>query len=101
MEQKFEGSPRAEITLQGRRVTRSEVTHDWGLLLQWEVRRDNQVVATVPARASTTYEHPEATPGAYEIVLQMWKYINYQKNAQGEFTASRFIEISNKVNYTI
>jgi hypothetical protein len=101
MEQKYEGSPRAELRLQGRRVTRTEVTHDWGLQLLWEIRRNNQVVATAPARADVSYEHPDMTPGAYEIVLQMWKYIDYRKNAQGEFIASRFIEISNKVSYTI
>jgi len=30
MEQRCEGTPRAEIRLEGRRVTRSEVTNDWG-----------------------------------------------------------------------
>src|SRR3954463_5715265 len=72
MEQKFEGSPRAEIRLEGRRVLRSDVTNDWGSGLQWQIRRNGQVIATPPARAESSYEHPEATPGTYEIVLQMW-----------------------------
>ena len=101
MEQKFEGSPRAMIHLQGRRVQRTEVYNDWGSRLQWEVRRNGQVIATVPARAEASYQHPEATPGNYEIILQMWKYVNYRKNPQGEFVDSRFVNISNAVSYTI
>ena len=101
MEQRFEGNPRAEIRLEGRRVTRGDVTNDWGLLLQWEVRRDGRVIATRPARAEASYEHPETTPGRYEIVLQMWKYIDYRKRPDGEFVNSRFVDISNRVSYTI
>lgn len=101
MEQKFEGSPSAEIRLDGRRVTRGPVSNDWGLLLRWEVRRDGKVIATPPARAEISYEHPEATPGSYEIVLQMWKYIDYRKKPDGEFVNSKFIEISNKVTYKV
>jgi hypothetical protein len=101
MEQRFETAPRAEIRLQGRRVTRGDVTGDWGLRLQWEIRRNGQVIATRPARADTSYEHSEATPGNYEIVLQMWKYIDYRKNPAGEFLNSRYVDISNKVSYTI
>lgn len=101
MEQKFEGSPRAMIYLQGRRVHRTEVFNDWGLRLQWEIRRNGQVIATIPARADANYEHADAAPGNYEIVLQSWKYVNYRKNPQGEFVDSRFIDISNKVTYTV
>jgi hypothetical protein len=101
MDQKLEGSPRAEIRLEGRSVVRSEVTHDWGLRLQWEIRRNGQVIATPPARAELKYEHPDAGPGKYEIVLQMWKYIDYRKGTNGEFVNSRFVDISNKVSYTI
>ena len=101
MEQRCEGTPRAEIRLEGRRVTRGEVTNDWGLRLQWQIRRNGQVVATPPARAALSYEHTDTAPGTYEIVLQMWKYIDYRKNASGEFINSRFIDISNKVSYTI
>ncbi len=68
-------TPKAEIRLEGRKVIRGDVTNDWGLRLQWEVRRDGKVVATPAARAETSYEHPDATPGKYEIVLQMWKYV--------------------------
>lgn len=101
MEQRFDGNPRAEIRLEGRRLTRTEVTHDWGLRLQWEIRRNGQVVATPNARLDVNYEHTDTTPGNYEVVLQMWKYIDYRKNPQGEFIASRFQDISNKVSYTI
>lgn len=101
MEQKFETAPQAEIRLEGRKVVRSDVVNDWGLRLQWEVRRDGQVLATPPARADQSYEHPDTTPGKYEIVLQTWKYVDYKKNPAGEFINSKFIEISNKVSYVI
>lgn len=101
MEQKCEGTPVAEIQLDGRRVTRSDVTNDWGLRLQWQVTRDGAVVATPPARADRSYEHPETMPGKYEIVLQMWKYVDYKKDAKGEFTNSKYVDISNKVSYEI
>jgi hypothetical protein len=101
MEQKFDTPPRAEIRLEGRRVTRGDVVGDWGLRLQWEVRRDGKVIATPNARPDLSYEHSDTTPGKYEIVLQTWKYVNYKKGADGEFTDSKYIEISNKVSYTI
>lgn len=102
MEQKFDGTPpRAEIRLEGRRVIRGDVTGDWGLRLQWQVRRNGQVIATPLARAETSYEHTDQTPGNYEIVLQMWKYVDYRKDPQGEFLNSRYIDVSNKVSYTI
>lgn len=101
MEQKFEGTPQAEIRLEGRKVIRGDVTNDWGSRLQWEIKRDGKVVATPPARAEIAYEHADATPGDYEIVLQMFKYVNYAKDKDGEFTASKYVEVSNKVNYKI
>ena len=101
MDQKYEGSPQAQIRLEGRRAVRGEVTDDWGLRLQWEVRRDGQVIATPPARAEMSYEHADASPGRYEIVLQMWKYVDYLKTPAGEFTNSKFVDISNKVTYTV
>jgi hypothetical protein len=102
MEQKYDGTlPKAEVQLEGRRVTRGDVTNDWGLRLQWEIRRDGKVIATPAARAEVSYEHADTTPGKYEIVLQMWKYVDYKKDGNGEFTNSKFVEISNKVSYTI
>lgn len=101
MEQKYDGTPRAEIRLEGRRVHRTDVTNDWGLLLQWEVRRDGKVIATSNARLSDHLELTDTTPGKYEVVLQMWKYVNYKKNPQGEFTDSKFVEVSNKVTLTV
>jgi hypothetical protein len=101
MDQKFDGQvPQAEIKLDGHRVSRSDVTYDWGLRLQWEIRRDGKVIATPAARAETSYELTEMTPGTYEIVLQMWKYVDYRKNAEREFINSKFIDISNKVTFT-
>lgn len=101
MEQKFEGTPAAELRLEGRKITRGEVTNDWGSRLQWVVWRDGQLLTTAPARASTTYEHPDESPGRYEVALQMWKYVDYRKDAQGEFTNSKYVEISNRVSYQI
>ena len=101
MEQKFDTVPHAEIRLEGRKVIRGDVRNDWGLRLQWSVSRDGKVIATPAARAAASYEHSEATPGKYEIVLQMWKYINYNKNAAGEFTASQFINVSNVLTFTV
>ena len=101
MEQKYDGTPKAEVRLEGRRVTRGDVANDWGMMLRWVVSRDGKEVATVPARAEKSYEHPDKTPGKYEIVLQTWKYVNYAKDAKGEFTASKFVSISNVVKYAI
>ena len=101
MDQKYEGTPRADIRLEGRRVSRSAVTNDWGLLLRWEIRHEGKVVATPAARAETSYQHPDAAKGTYEIVLQMWKYVDYKKNAEREFINSKFVDISNKVSYTV
>ena len=101
MEQRFDVPPKAEIRLEGRRVIRGNVANDWGLRLQWEVRHNGNVVATPPARPDVSYEHADKAPGKYEIVLQTWKYVDYRKDAKGEFVNSKFIDISNKVSYTI
>lgn len=101
MDQKFDGTPKANVSLSGRRVTRGEVKNDWGLMLRWLVTKDGKEVAAVPARAEISYEHPDQTPGKYEIVLQSWKYVNYAKDAKGEFTVSKFVAISNVVKYQI
>ena len=101
MEQRFEGTPVATIRLEGRRLIRSDVSNDWGLRLQWEIKRNGQIVATVNARPDAGYEHPDTAPGEYEVVLQMWHYVNYAKNPQGEFTTSRFVPVSNRVTFTI
>jgi hypothetical protein len=101
MEQKFDVHPQAVIRLEGRKVIRGEVAKDWGLRLQWEIRRDGKVIATPAARAEASYLHPDAAPGTYEIVLQMWKYVDYAKDKNGEFLKSRYVNISNKVTYKI
>jgi hypothetical protein len=101
MEQKFDATPKAELRLKGRQVTRTDVTGDWGLQLRWVVKRDGKEIATAPARAEHTYEHPDTAPGNYEITLEQFKYVNYAKNPQGEYTQSKFVVISNAVTYTI
>ncbi len=101
MEQQFEGTPKAEIRLDGRKLVRSDVTNDWGSQLLWEIRLNGQVVATVPARSDFSYEHSDATPGEYEVVLQMFKYEGYAKDPAGNYTKSKLIDISNKVTYSI
>jgi hypothetical protein len=101
MEQKFDGSPKAEVRLDGRRLVRGEVANDWGLQLRWVVRQNGKVVATAPARAETSYEPAGLAPGAYEVALQMWKYVDYKKTPDGEFVNSKFIDISNPVTYQV
>jgi len=101
MEQKFEGTPQAEIRVEGRTLVRSDVTNDWGSQLLWEIRRGGQVVATAPARAESRYEHDQTVPGQYEVVLQMFKYDGYLKDTAGNFTKSKLVEVSNKVTFTV
>jgi hypothetical protein len=101
MEQKFDATPKAELRLRGRTVTRTDVANDWGLQMRWVVKRDGKVVATANARADATYEHPGQEPGTYEIVLEMFKYVNYAKDKAGEYTQSKFVVISNAVSYTV
>ncbi len=101
MDQVFEGTPKAEIKLAGRKVTRGHVSNDWASQLIWQVSRDGKVVATPSARMDESYEHPGKDPGQYEIVLQMFKYVNYKKDKKGEYTESKFIDISNKVTFKV
>ena len=101
MDQQFEVTPQAEIRLEGHKLLRSDVTNDWGSQLLWEIRRNGQIVATVPARANNSYEHTDTTPGQYEVVLQMFKYEGYAKDPAGQYTKSKFVEVSNKVGYTV
>ncbi len=101
MDQKFEGTPKAELSIDGRKVTRSAVTNDWGSLLRWQVFRDGKEVATPSARMEETLNFQDKTSGKYEVVLQMFKYVNYKKDKDGKYTESKFIDISNKVSYTV
>ena len=101
MDQRFEGTPQAEIRLEGRKVVRGDVANDWGSQLVWELRRNGQVVASVPARANDSFQIEDSTPGQYEVVLQMFKYDGYEKDKDGKFTKSKFVEVSNKVTYPI
>jgi len=101
MEQKFEGTPKSEIRMDGAQLLRSEVTNDWGSLLRWVITQNGKEVNVHNARPMLNYEPKLSTKGSHEAVLQMWKYVDYQKNAQGEFTNSKFVEVSNKLTFTI
>jgi len=101
MDQKLEGKPKASLQLDGRKVTRTEVTDNWGTRLQWKVSRDGKEVATPFAGVELVYEHPETAPGKYEIVLQQFHYLNYKKDKDGKFTESKYVDISEPVSYTI
>lgn len=101
MEQVFEGVPKATIQIQGRKVTRSEVENDWGSQLRWQLSQNGTVVSTASARAGATYEFPGTAAGKYDVVLQLFKYVNYRKDAKGQFTTSKFVDISNTVSFTI
>ena len=101
MDQKFEGTPKASVRLEGRTIIRSAVSNDWGSQLLWEVRRNGEVVATKNARLSESFELTDSTPGQYEVVLRIFRYENYAKDAAGKFTQSKFIEISDKVTLTV
>lgn len=101
MDQKLEGTPKATLQLAGRAVTRSEVSNNWGTRLQWQIKRDGKEIATTVAGLDLTYEHPDAAPGKYEIVLQQFYYVNYKKDQNGKFTESKYVNISEPVSYTI
>ncbi len=101
MDQKFEGTPKAALRLEGRKVIRGDVENNWGSRLQWKVSRDGKELVTVGAGIEPAFEHVDATPGKYEVVLQMFKYVSYAKDKDGKFTASLYVDISTPVAYTI
>ncbi|MFP6766367.1 MAG: hypothetical protein VB858_22245 [Planctomycetaceae bacterium] len=101
MDQKFEGIPAAVIRLDGNRLVRGHVSNDWGLRLQWKITRGDETVAVPLARISTEHELQELPPGMYGAVLQMWKYVNYKKDKDGEFTVSKYVDISNSIGFEV
>jgi hypothetical protein len=103
MEQKFDGPPpQAEIRLDGTRVVRTDVKGDWGLLLRWYISKEGKQVVAPNARVAYDFDLASLEPGAYEIVLQMWHYKDYRKDpTTREFVNSKFIEVSNKLAYTV
>ena len=101
MDQRFEGTPQAEIKVEGRKLVRSRVTNDWGSQLVWEISRNGEVIESTSARADAEYTPSLSTPGQYEVVLRMFKYEGYAKDAAGNFTASKFVDVSNKVAYVV
>ena len=101
MDQKFEGIPAAVIRLDGNRLVRGHVSNDWGLRLQWKISRGEETVATSLARISPEHDLQELPPGTYGAILQMWKYVNYKKDKDGEFTASQYVDISNSIEFEV
>jgi hypothetical protein len=101
MDQRFEGVPKVEIRIEGQKLIRSEVANDWGSQLIWNVLRNGESVARVSARASDNLEFADKTPGKYEAVLQMFQYEGYEKDANGKYTKSKFIDVSNKLNWMV
>lgn len=103
MEPVYEVPPVAVLTLSGKTVKRGDISLDWGSRMQWKVVRDGKVTTTVTAlRTETTYEHKDPTPGKYEVVLQMFKYVNYKKTGPGgEYVDSKYVDISNTVTFTV
>lgn len=101
MDQKFEGTPQSEIRVEGRRLIRGAVKNDWGSQLVWEISHSNKVVAQLPARADASCDHAQNNPGQYEAVLKMFKYEGYAKDKDGQFTQSKFVDVSNKVTFTV
>lgn len=88
--------PSVEIKLAGRTVSRGHILNDYGNRVHWRVSRDGQVIATPEARTNESYTQADATPGMYEVVIETWKHEGYQAKALG-----KYIEISNKVTYTV
>lgn len=101
MDQKLEGNPKATLTVSGRKVTRTDVSNDWGTRLQWKVSRDGKEVAVVGAGILPEFEHPDTTPGSYQVVLQQFHYVNYRKTPDGKFIDSKYVDISEPVTYTV
>lgn len=88
--------PTAEIKLDGKTVSRGHIANDYGNRVHWKVLRDGKEVATVEARSSDSFTLADATPGAYEIVLETWKHEGYQSKALG-----KYVEISNRVSVRV
>jgi hypothetical protein len=101
MDQKLEGTPKATLKLDGRKITRSDVSNDWGTRLQWKVSRDGKEVATVGAGVEADFEHADTTPGTYQVVLQQFRYVNYRKTPDGQFIDSKYVDISDPVVYAV
>ena len=91
-------NPRATLKLEGRTVTRTNITKDPGYRIQWHVKKDGKTVAQVNARPDKTYTHPDAAPGKYTVVLELYfpEYKATSKESKGLFKP-----ISNEVAYEI
>jgi len=103
VEQVFEGIPKTTLTVDGSTILREDVTDDWGSRLQWKVTFNGKTVTTATAlRTEHSYKHPATEPGKYEVILQMFKYMNFKKTgAGGEYVVSKYVDISNPVTYTL
>jgi hypothetical protein len=96
MDQVFEGTPRVQVRLEGRKASYGEIENDWGSRMQWRVTRNGVVIATPSARAAESYEHPTEEPGRYVLSLEMWKYEGFRNGTLGQY-----VSVSNEVGYTI
>jgi hypothetical protein len=103
VEQVFEGIPKTTLTVDGTTVLREDVTDDWGSRLQWKVTFNGKTVTTATAlRTEHAYKLPATAPGKYEVVLQMFKYLNFKKTGPGgEYVDSKYVDISNSVTFTL
>lgn len=101
MDQKFEGLPQATIQLDGRQLVRGHVSNDWGLRLQWNISRGDETIETPLARIDERHTLGELEAGTYSAVLQMWKYVNYKKDKDGEFTDSKYVDVSNSLTFEV
>jgi hypothetical protein len=101
MDQKFEGVPQATIRLEGTRLIRGHVSNDWGLRLQWKISRGEETIATPLARVHLHHDLGKLDAGTYQAVLQMWKYVNYRKDKEGEFTDSKYVDVSKPLAFEV
>lgn len=101
MDQKFEGRPKATIRLDEKWLVRGHVANDWGLRLQWRIARGEETVETPLARMDERHELGELEAGTYSAVLEMWKYVNYRKDKDGEFTDSKYVDVSNRLTFEV
>jgi len=98
MEQQFEGTPQAEIRWKAEAGAERRGER-LGVAVLWEIRRNGQVVATVPARANTATNTPTRLPASTKSSCKC-SSTKATPKTRGNFTKSKLVEVSNKVSYT-
>ncbi|QGJ70770.1 Hypothetical protein PBC10988_24680 [Planctomycetales bacterium 10988] len=91
-----ETKPQVSLRLEGERIIRTAVAHDWGTNIRWKVYRDGKLVHLVPARAKFFYDLADQPAGHYEICLEMWRYTGSHSEDLG-----KYLEISNRISYEL